>query len=136
MISKFSNKIKQAPSTDSAKVKLLELIRENRTTLFGAFSSTISKQKKTEIWDMITRKAIGLGLLPAHRDAKYVRETYWQNLRRRTVKKMDDARRTGGAGGPDSIFDDVDKVVLDIIGKVSTSSFINLIACGILHNLH
>lgn len=69
------------------------------------------------MWENITRTAISLGLLPTHRDAKYVREVYWQNIRRRTVEKLDDSRATGASGGKEMILDDVDNLVIDIIGK-------------------
>lgn len=71
--------------------------------------------------EKITKTAIGLGLLPADKDSKYVREVYWQNIRRRTVKKIDESRATGAAGGKELVFNDVDNLVIDI-SLVSPSS--------------
>lgn len=105
-------------ASDNSKIKLLELIRENRTVIFGAFSSSCTKAQKNQLWNDITTKAISLGLIPAHRDAKYVREVYWQNIRRRTVQKLDKSRATGAAGGSENILDDVDNMVIDIIGEL------------------
>lgn len=38
----------KAASNDTAKKKLLELIRDHRSTIFGAFSSTITSKQKQE----------------------------------------------------------------------------------------
>lgn len=97
-------------------MQILELIRDHRTTIFGKFSTSLTSKQKNDVWDQITTKAISLGLLAANKDSKYLRDTYWQNIRRRTVKKIDASRETGSAGGKDMIFDDVDNMVIDIIG--------------------
>lgn len=46
----------QSPKSDSAKIKLLEFIRAERTLLFGAFSSTVTKNQKNDVWEKITKK--------------------------------------------------------------------------------
>lgn len=97
-------------------MKFLELVREHRSLIFGAFSSTITKKAKNAAWEKITAEAIQLGLVPASKDAKYVREIYWQNLRKRTISKIDESRKTGSAGGTRMILDDVDNMIIDIIG--------------------
>lgn len=113
----------QSPKSDSAKIKLLEFIRAERTLLFGAFSSSITKKQKNDVWEKITIKAISLGLAAANRSAAYIRDTYWQNLRKRTIKKIDNSRATGAAGGAEAVFDDIDKLVIDIIGKFLLNYF-------------
>lgn len=54
--------------------------------------------------------------MAANKDAKYVREVYWQNLRKRTMNKLDQSRKTGSGGGKCMILDDVDNIIIDIIG--------------------
>lgn len=108
----------KAPHNDTAKKKLLEIIREQRSTIFGAFSSTITNKQKQECWEKIAKEAIALGLIPASKNAKYVRDTYWQNIRRKTIKKIDDSRRTGAAGGEEMVLDDIDNMVIDIVGEI------------------
>lgn len=94
------------------------MIRDYRTTLFGRFSSSITSKHKQEVWNTITQKAIDQGLILANKDAKYLRDVFWQNIRRKTIKKMDDARKSGDAGGSNMILDDVDNLVIDIIGEI------------------
>lgn len=95
----------------------MELIREQRALLFGAFSSKVSKKQKNEAWEKITTTAKSKGLVPENKDAAYIRDTYWQNLRKRTMRKVDNSRATGTAGGKEAILDDIDNLVIDIIGK-------------------
>lgn len=117
MESKISNDSKiENKTSDNAKIKFLELIRDQPEIIFGAFSAKCTKKQKNEVWENITKNAIDLGLLPSYKDSKYVREVYWQNIRRRTVKKLDESRTSGAAGGSEMIFDNVDNLVIDIIG--------------------
>lgn len=80
------------------------------------FHHRSQRNKKNEAWDKITKKAISLGLVAANKDSKYVREVYWQNLRKRTMSKVDESRATGSAGGKSVILDDADNMIIDIIG--------------------
>lgn len=94
------------------------MVRNHRSTIFGAFSTSITKKHKNDTWDNITKKAIAMGLVSADRDAKYVREVYWQNLRKRTMNKLDSSRSTGSGGGKSVILDDIDNMIIDIIGML------------------
>lgn len=104
--------------TDAAKLKILELIRDNKYTLFGAFSKNLTKNHKNNAWNKIFFEANAMGLVPAGKDVKYIRDTLWQQLRRRTVEKLDNRNRTGAAGGEHMRFDDMDNLVIDIIGNI------------------
>lgn len=106
-----------ANENDNSKIQVLQLIRDHRTTIFGKFSNSLASKDKHKVWEKITTEAKILGLLPESKDAKYVRDVYWQNIRRRTVKKLDEQRKTGAAGGKELMFDDVDNLVIDIIGR-------------------
>lgn len=101
---------------DKSRVRVLELIRSQRETLFGAFSPSLTKVDKYNAWESITDEAKSLGLIAANKMPNYMRDVYWQNLRKRTMKKIDDYRATGSSGGNDAKLDDIDHIVLDIIG--------------------
>lgn len=98
-----------------SKVKVLQMIRDRKDILFGQFSPKVTKIDKTEAWDTITEEAKSLGVIPSNKDSSYIKDTYWQNLRKRTMKKVEPA--TGEAGGKQAKFDEIDDLVLDIIGK-------------------
>lgn len=100
-----------------AKLRILQLIRDEREILFGAFSSKLTKIHKMDAWERILEEAKNLGLISTSKTASYIRDIFWQNLRKRTMKKIDDAQQTGGPGGEGCILDDIDQMVLDIIGK-------------------
>lgn len=100
-----------------SKLRILELIRDNRRTLFGAFSADLTKIDKSEAWEEILDEATKLGLIAANKDINYIRDVYWQNLRKRTMKKIDDSKVTGAAGGKEAQLDDIDHLVMDIIGR-------------------
>lgn len=122
----------EAPTSDQNPKKsrsmkdkqLLELIREYRTTFFGEFSTKLTYKNKTNAWMKVTDRAKSLGLLHSSIDYKYLRDVYGQNLRRRTMKKIDESHKTGAPGGTEMMLDDTDNLVIDIIGKnVSYSSY-------------
>ena len=46
----------------------------------------------------------------------YLRDAVWPNLRSRTLNKMD---KKGKTGAESQVFDDIDNLVLDILGKDS-----------------
>lgn len=110
------NKFQMADKVQS-KLRILELIRDNRRTLFGAFSADLTKIDKSEAWEEILDEAKKLGLIAANKDINYIRDVHWQNLRKRTMKKIDDSKVTGAAGGKEAQSDDIDHLVMDIIGR-------------------
>lgn len=102
---------------EKAKLRVLQLIREKKDTLFGAFSAKLTKLDKIDGWETILEEAKKLGLIPSNKCVSYLRDIYWQNIRKRTMKKIDDSHVTGAAGGEKCVLDDIDKLVIDIIGK-------------------
>lgn len=103
---------------DKGKMRILNLIRDKKDTLFGAFSPKLTKIDKQDAWEEILEEGKRLGLIPSAKDINYIRDVFWQNLRKRTLKKMDESQVTGGAGGEKCIMDDMDHLVLDIIGEL------------------
>jgi len=67
------------------RISLLKLIRDNRDTLFGRFSSTLPHEIKENKWKEGVATAHALGLVSLDRDWKFVRDTTWMNWRKRTM---------------------------------------------------
>ncbi|XP_068082046.1 uncharacterized protein [Anabrus simplex] len=63
--------------------------------------------------------AVAIGLVTADKDYTYVRDATWSNMRSRTVAKIDNACQTGSGGGSSKKLDDIDHLVLNIIGRES-----------------
>lgn len=70
------------------KIEILKEIRENKSTLMGAFSSSLTKQDKIKAWERIHTKALILGLVPCGKDYTYTRDTFWQNIRKNTMVSL------------------------------------------------
>ncbi|XP_063235645.1 uncharacterized protein LOC134538339 [Bacillus rossius redtenbacheri] len=101
------------------KILILQEIRDKKETLFGPFSCTLTKEMKTSCWKEIHTQCGSLGLVAADKEWTYTRDVLWQNLKKSTMKKVDNRKKTGAAGGPDCKYAEVDILVLDIIGKDS-----------------
>lgn len=98
------------------KLILLEMIKENKDTLFGSFNRNITRESKNSTWKIIYDKCRARGI-NVGKDYVYLRDTIWQNLRRSTVTKVDKRNQTGGEGGRSLELTDIDNAVLDTIGK-------------------
>lgn len=68
-----------------AKLELLKSIRDEKDSLFGCFSKTLTKQIKNEKWKEIHKKAQSLGIVSYEKDYTYTRDTVWQNIRKTTM---------------------------------------------------
>nr|CAI5842206.1 unnamed protein product [Callosobruchus analis] len=92
-------------------------ILSKKTELFEQFGPTITKDTRRKAWSEVRDYAVSIGLLTSNRDTTYVRDTTWQNLRGRTMAKLD--KQTGGPGGPDKKLDETDLLIIEILGKDS-----------------
>nr|CAI5830761.1 unnamed protein product [Callosobruchus analis] len=97
-------------------VLFLKEIRDSKDTLFGSFSSKLTKKEKIECWKAIHQKCTSLGLVAPDKDWTYCRDVFWQNVKKATLKKVDNRRKTGSAGGTDCKYTEIDNIVLDILG--------------------
>lgn len=65
------------------KISILNLIREEKDVLFGRFTSQLTHEQKVGTWKRVAEKATAIGAFS--RDWKYLRDTTWQNWRKRTI---------------------------------------------------
>lgn len=68
------------------KITILNLIKEKKDILFGKFSSSLTHDIKTKTWIDINEKIKAVGIF--NKDWKYLRDTTWQNWRKRTIVSM------------------------------------------------
>jgi len=65
------------------KVCLLKMILENKKNMFGQFSPHLTNSEKQAAWDEVAEKGKAMGIY-SH-SGNYLRETTWQNWRKRAV---------------------------------------------------
>ena len=101
----------------SQKLLLAQLVRENKTIVLAPFSSTVTKKVKQQAWENILSQMNGVG---ANVDSiKTLRDVIWANIRRSTIKKVSESKKTG-AGGSGQL-SELDETVLDILGRESAN---------------
>ncbi|XP_022190078.1 uncharacterized protein LOC111048489 [Nilaparvata lugens] len=61
-----------------------------------------------------------MGVVGPDKQWTYTRDVLWQNARKSTMKKVDNQKKTGSAGGPEWRLNTLDNIVLDIIGRDSS----------------
>ncbi|XP_069697422.1 uncharacterized protein [Periplaneta americana] len=105
--------------TNEKKIVVLTKIREEKDILFGGFSDKITKSVKIEKWKEIHNLAQSIELVKNEKDWTYTRDVLWPNIKRSTMAKIDNSKKTGAAGGIKFKQNDVNTIVLDIIGNDS-----------------
>ena len=101
----------------SQKLLLTQLVRENKTIVLAPFSSTVTKKGKQHARENILSQMNGVG---ANVDSiKTLRDVIWANIRRSTIKKVSESKKTG-AGGSGQL-SELDETVLDILGRESAN---------------
>lgn len=66
---------------------ILSIIKEKKELLFGTTSNTRTKIDKMNEWQNIYLKCLALGLVREGKDYTYVRDVFWQNLKRTALVK-------------------------------------------------
>ena len=83
----------------SKQQKLLaQLVRDHKMIVLAPFSLKVTKKAKQEAWETICTQLNGVG---ANIDsAKTLRDVLWANIRRSTLKKVSESKKTvsGGSG--------------------------------------
>lgn len=75
-------------SKKDKKMMILSIIKEKKELLFGNTSSTLTnKADKMNEWQNIYFKCLALGLVREGKDYTYVRDVFWQNLKRTALVK-------------------------------------------------
>jgi DNA repair photolyase len=69
----------------AGRTYILERIRDQRDILFGRFTDSLKKVDKERAWNQIALDAQMLGYFPNNRNGGYLRDTTWQNWRKRFV---------------------------------------------------
>ena len=101
----------------SQKLLLAQLVRENKTIVLAPFSSTVTQKAKQQAWENILSQINGVG---ANVDSiKTLQDVIWANIRRSTIKKVSESKKTG-AGGSGQL-SELDETVLDILGRESAN---------------
>ena len=99
------------------KLLLAQLVKEHKLIVLAPFSSTVTKKVKQEAWEKIHRQLNGVG---ANIDsAKTLRDVLWANIRRATLKKVSESKKTGAGGSGE--LTELDETVLDVLGRESTN---------------
>ena len=107
--------------TKEQKISLALKVRDKKTQLFGRQSgcgasntSSITHRVKQEAWTQIFNELAEEGIrIDSLID---LRHNVWPNIVKRTQKKFRESRNTGASG---SSLDELDQVVLDVIGRES-----------------
>uniref|UniRef100_A0A6P7FL12 Uncharacterized protein LOC114328858 n=1 Tax=Diabrotica virgifera virgifera TaxID=50390 RepID=A0A6P7FL12_DIAVI len=107
-------------SRELGKVEFLRAIRARKYILFGKFSPTLTKTLKSEHWGEVRKIALAMGLINENKQYTYCRDVLLQNLRKRAVEKLDNARKTGTGGGAIAKKTEIDLLVYEILGKDSS----------------
>uniref|UniRef100_A0A915IS12 Regulatory protein zeste n=1 Tax=Romanomermis culicivorax TaxID=13658 RepID=A0A915IS12_ROMCU len=125
--------------SDDVRLKFLAKVQENKDVLFGQFSDKLTKKDKIEKWTMILNYMRAINYpLPPNADFTYIRDTVWQNFRKRVQGKYFRLKleaSTDGAGPADDpapgvdhhsrndsvVFNEVEKNVLEILALDTTN---------------
>ena len=99
------------------KLLLLNEIFIRKEVIFGNFNTVVDgRKKKLDSWAEIKTVMSANG---CEKTVSELRDVMWQNIRKTTMKKIDNSRQTGGEGGQECKLTEVDNLVLLIVGKES-----------------
>lgn len=108
------------------KIIVLREICENKSILFGPFSADITLQRKVDLWNQILNKAKSLGLVSYDKDYKYMRDVYWQNMKRTALGKSKTKKEKKYSPIDDLVFEILEKPTAPVppLPKVTEETFI------------
>ena len=85
--------------------------------VLAPFSSKLTKKAKQEAWETVRTQLNGVEVNID--SAKTLRDVLWANIRRSTLKKVTESKKTGSGGSGE--LTELDKTVLDILGCESAN---------------
>lgn len=95
------------------KLCILSKIKENKHILLGQINNNVTKEEKTNAWKEIYLDARSIGAVNCDKDYTYMRDIWFNNIKRSTIEKVENAQRTGIPPK----FNEVDECIRDIIGQ-------------------
>ncbi|TRY79175.1 hypothetical protein TCAL_16100 [Tigriopus californicus] len=98
--------------TYEQKKALALLAREKRNLLIPRFNASLTKRDKLNTWSAVAQYMRSLGVIVE--SPAFLRDTVLGNLRRGTVKRFADQKKTGAQGGK---WTELDDVIMDIEGR-------------------
>ncbi|KAI1695772.1 hypothetical protein DdX_19397 [Ditylenchus destructor] len=103
---------------DSDKFALFKKIQEHKGILFGKFSPNVTKETKESTWNQIRGELIHDGHeFYREKTVKQLRDSIWSLAKTRTIKKYDNAKKTGT--GKTAKFTELEKLILAIVDPES-----------------
>ena len=110
-----NEEIHSQPLTRDLKLRLANFVLLHKNVLFARHNSSVRQTDKNTLWKEIHSELVAHGAVL--KDANYVRDRAWDNLRSGAIKKKKKLGKTGAAGG--DIYTEYDRVTLDIIDPQS-----------------
>lgn len=110
------NELSDKKEKMEGRISIVREINEAKDTLFGPFCLERSIQMKVRMWSDILEKAKSLGLVAANRDYSYMRDIYWQNIKRHSLSKRENEHLHGKKLKRTTI----DDLVYDIVDNTSS----------------
>lgn len=69
----------------NSKLAIIQRIHQLRDILFGDVSSGATRHSKDHAWRCVRDFAVSIGYMPPDRDYKFMRNVFWQNMKRTTT---------------------------------------------------
>lgn len=80
---------------EAGREQFLQLVLEKKDQLFGKFSSTLTNDKKKELWDDIRKTLVNAGVVQyANKSAEDLRKSF-ADMKRRTLDRKKASEGTG-----------------------------------------
>lgn len=114
MSSSNSEEIRSLPLTPELKIRLANFVLLHKNVLFARHNSNIRQVDKNKLWRQIHAELTAHGAVL--KDAAYVRDRAWDNLKSTAIKKK---KKLGSTGAGGESYTEVERITLDIIDPQS-----------------
>uniref|UniRef100_A0A915L8W4 Regulatory protein zeste n=1 Tax=Romanomermis culicivorax TaxID=13658 RepID=A0A915L8W4_ROMCU len=106
-------------ATIEQKLLILQQIYDRKNILFAKFDEKVTADDQQKNWQHVKDFIDSLGVTMVNKQWDYVRDAWWQNIKRVTILKIDKFRKMGAEGGVEAKLTELDNAILDLIGKDS-----------------